>query len=102
MAANVNFAIPCAGLNGNQQSTANAIDTAFEGRDEGFALVTNALLSEVSSAGELKETCDQLGAEGFLKSETTALLNAQNFTNQLSSWQVTGVEYAAISEDNCI
>ncbi|WP_170416506.1 autotransporter domain-containing protein [Ruegeria atlantica] len=102
LATNVNFAAPGAGLNANQRSTANAINAAFEDEDESIAPVTGALLNDVSSAVELKQAYDQLGAEGILSSETNALLNAQSFTNQLFSCQVTGVEYAAISEGSCI
>ncbi|MET1414533.1 autotransporter domain-containing protein [Roseibium sp. HPY-6] len=90
------------GLNSNQASVANSLNTALSAGPGDTEPILSALVNGVFSMGAYQEALDQLSAEVFLNTETASLFAANDFSNLLFSCDVAGDGSTAISEGQCV
>jgi uncharacterized protein with beta-barrel porin domain len=92
---------PASGLNRNQAAIGNNVNSIqLAGGSPSFAPVAAALF-DVPDSAALAAAYDQLSAEGYLATETSALYANEGFNNALLSCRVRDGEYWYVREGEC-
>ncbi|MEL7468268.1 MAG: autotransporter domain-containing protein [Pseudomonadota bacterium] len=98
----LDFSAPGAGLNDNQTNLGENLNAAKAAGGGGLTTLLDAVIEGTVAPGSLTTVLDQLGAESFLNTETSALFGALGFADNLLSCEEAGGAYAAVAEGQCV